>query len=133
MVRTMKVRDVIYVVAMVQAKKALSDVQLITKEKMELTEEYIQTFFDELVVGAAIEAYDEKISVIKNKNEHYDYLNLLDVEVNNGWWVYFADNIHPKGSVHCFRWYPSRKIAGNMSGIINTMKVFNTLMVFEVR
>lgn len=129
----MKVRDVIYVVAMVQAKKALSDVQLITKEKMELTEEYIQTFFDELVVGATIEAYDDRISVIRVNDEWHNCLALLSENINSGWWVYFADNLNLEGRIHFFRWYSNKEIAEYMCETITAMGLFNEILMFEVR
>ena len=128
----MNVRDVIYNFSEYQAKNALNDVQLISDEKNEITEEYVQTFLEMIVTGAAIEVRNDRISIIRGNDEWYNCSPLLNEEVNCGWWVYFADNLNLEGRIQFFRWYASKEIAECMCKTITAMGLFDEIMLLEV-
>lgn len=125
----MKVRDLIYIVAEFQAKKALADVQLISDEKIELTEEYVHTFLEKNVAGAAIEVRNDRISIISVNDEWYNCSLLLNEKVNCGWWVYFADNLNLEGRIQFFKWYASKELAECMCETITAMGLFDEIML----
>lgn len=128
----MTVKDVIFAVCRKQAEQALADVQLITEEKLSLTDDYVQTFFDKMVTDSAIELRDDSISIVNVNGEKHDCMDMLNEDVNAGFWVYFADNAKLNGSVHILRWYPSKEIANSMCEVINTMGLFDTAMIIDI-
>ena len=128
----MNVKDVIYKFSKYQAENALKDVQLISDEKLEITEEYVQTFLENIVNGAAIEVRDDRISVISVNDEWYNCSLLLNEKVNCGWWIYFADNLNLEGRMQFFRWYANKELAEYMCETITAMGLFDEIMLFEV-
>ena len=128
----MNVKDVIYKFSKYQAENALKDVQLISDEKLEITEEYVQTFLENIVNGAAIEVRDDRSSVIRVNDEWYNCSLLLNEKVNCGWWIYFADNLNLEGRMQFFRWYANKELAEYMCETITAMGLFDEIMLFEV-
>lgn len=128
----MIVKDVIYAVCKLEAEKALADVQLITEEKLELTDEYVQTFFDKMITDSAIELRYDSITIINVNGEKHDCIDMLNEEVDEGCWVYFADNAKLNGSVHMLKCYPNKEIAESMNETINAMGLFDNVFIVNI-